>query len=125
MVHRPSDYRGVLKSLLASNPDNQLARQYLLCLDIIIKDLEHFIEDYDPSRDRSRLYDEAVLIYLAQRGAMTPQNITRFGLSPAILQEFTDYNNMFAFNQGAMEPMQKKYGKTYWFFYQYAKRNIK
>ena len=125
MVHRPSDYRGVLKSLLESNPDNKLARQYLLCLDIIIKDLEHFIEDYDPSRDRSRLYDEAVLIYLAQRGAMTPQNITRFGLSPAILQEFTDYNNMFAFNQGAMEPMQKKYGKTYWFFYQYAKRNIK
>ncbi|MBQ8810462.1 MAG: hypothetical protein IJZ69_09040 [Bacteroidales bacterium] len=125
MVHRPSDYRGVLKSLLASNPDNQLARQYLLCLDIIIKDLEHFIEDYDPSRDNSRLYDEAVLIFLAQRGAITPQNITHFGLSQEILQEFSDYNNMFAFSQGAMEPMQKKYGKTYWFFYQYAKRNIK
>lgn len=125
MVHRPTDYRGVLKSLLASNPDNQLAREYLLCLDIIVKDLEHFIEDYDPSRDRSRLYDEAVLIFLAQRGAMTPENVAHFRLSPEILQEFTDYNNMVIFNQGEMEPMQKKYGKTYWFFYQYAKRNVK
>ncbi|MBR2063924.1 MAG: hypothetical protein IJ971_04440, partial [Bacteroidales bacterium] len=68
-VHSPSDYRGVLKSLLASNPGNELARQYLLCLDIITKNLDFFIEDYDPSRDDSRLYDEAVLIFLAQRGA--------------------------------------------------------
>lgn len=125
MVHRPSDYRGVLKSLLASNPDNALARQYLLCLDILTKNLEHFIEDYDPSRDKSRLYDEAVLIFLARRSAITPQSIAHFGLSPEVLQEFSDYNEMFTFNQGAMKPMQEKYGRTYWFFYQYAKRNIK
>lgn len=125
IVHSPSDYRGILKNLLASNPDNGLARQYLLCLDIIIKDLGHFIEDYDPSRDRSRLYDEAVLIFLAQRGALTPQNVSHFGIPQETLQEFSDYNDMVNFNQGAMEPMQKKYGKTYWFFYQYAKRNIK
>ncbi|MBQ6878759.1 MAG: hypothetical protein IJN52_00970 [Bacteroidales bacterium] len=124
-VHSPYDYRGMLKNLLASNPDNQLARQYLLCLDILVKDLVHFIEDYDPSRDRSRLYDEAVLIFLAQRSAMTPENIAYFGLSEDVLQDFSDYNNMVIFNQGAMEPMQEKYGKTYWFFYQYAKRNNK
>lgn len=125
MVHMPSDYRGMLKHLLASNPDNELARQYLLCLDILLKNLDHFIEDYDPSRDRSRLYDEAVLIYLAQRGAITAQNVEHFNLSAEVLQDFSDYNNMLMSNQGAMEPMQKKYGKTYWFFYQYAKRNIK
>lgn len=124
IVHMPSDYRGTLKHLLASNPDNELARQYLLCLDIIVKDLEHFIQDYDPSRDRSRLYDEAVLIYLAQRGALTPHNVEHFGISQEVLQDFSDYNNMLMLNQGAMEPMQEKYGKTYWFFYQYAKRNI-
>lgn len=123
-VHSPSDYRGVLKSLLASNPDNGLARQYLLCLDIITKNLDFFIEDYDPARDDSRLYDEAVLIYLVQRGAMTQQNLAHFGISQEILQEFSDYNNMSYLNQGAMEPMQQKYGKTYWFFYQYAKRKV-
>lgn len=125
VVHSPADYRGILKGLLASNPDNGLARQYLLCLDILVKDLEHFIEDYDPSRDRSRLYDEAVLIFLTRRGAMTKQNIAYFGIPMETLQEFSDYNKMVNINQGAMEPMQRKYGKTYWFFYQYAKRNIK
>ena len=125
MVHNPSDYRGILKNLLVSNPDNALARQYLLCLDIVIKDLEHFIEDYDPSRDRSRLYDEAVLIFLAQRNAITPQNLAHFAIPQEVLQDFSDYNDMVTFNRGAMEPMQKKYGKTYWFFYQYAKRNVK
>ena len=125
MVHSPSDYRGILKNLLASNPNNELARQYLLCLDILLKDLEHFIEDYDPARDDSRLYDEAVLIFLAQRGAMTPENITHFDIPYDVIQDFSDYNNMVSVHRGAMEPMQDKYGKTYWFFYQYAKRNIK
>lgn len=125
IVHSPSDYRSVLKSLIASNPENQLARQYLLCLDIITRNLEHFIEDYDPSTDRSRLYDEAVLIYLAQRNSLSPQNVEHFGVSWEVLTEFTDYNNIYSFNQGAMKPLQDKYGKTYWFFYQYAKRNTK
>ena len=125
LVHSPSDYRGILKNLLASNPDNDLARQYLLCLDILMKNLEHFIEDYDPSRDDSRLYDEAVLIFLAQRGAMTPENIAHFDIPYPVLQEFSDYNNMVNMHRGAMGPMQEKYGKTYWFFYQYAKRNVK
>ena len=125
MVHSPTDYRGILKNLLASNPDNELARQYLLCLDILLKDLEHFIEDYDPSRDDSRLYDEAVLIFLAQRGAMTPENIAHFDIPYTVLQEFSDYNDMVNRHRAAMEPMQDKYGKTYWFFYQYAKRNTK
>ncbi len=125
IVHSPSDYRGILKNLIASNPDNELARQYLLCLDILLKNLEHFIEDYDPSIDDSRLYDEAVLIFLAQRGAMTPENIAHFDIPYTVLQEFSDYNNMVNMHRAAMEPMQAKYGKTYWFFYQYAKRNIK
>ena len=124
VVHNPSDYRGILKNLLSSNPDNVLAREYLLCLDILIKDLEHFIEDYDPSRDRSRLYDEAVLIFLAQRNSLTSRNLEHFGISQDVLQDFSDYNNMVTNNHGDMAPMQEKYGHTYWFFYQYAKRKV-
>ena len=125
IVHSPNDYRGILKNLLASNPDNTLARQYLLCLDIITKNIGHFIEDYDPSRDRSRLYDEAALIFLAGQNAVTPQNVARLGIPHDVLEDFSDYNDLYSYHQGAMEPLQKKYGKTYWFFYQYAKRNVK
>ena len=125
VVHTAGEYRKTLRNLVESNPDNLLARQYLLCLDIITKDLESFIQDYDPSRDRSRLYDEAVLIFLAQRASMTQENIEYFRVPFDVLQDFSDFNNMMTYNQGAMEPMQERFGKTYWFFYQYAKRNIK
>ena len=115
----------MLKNLLASNPDNQLARQYLLCYDLLTKDLVNFIQDYDPMRDRSRLYDEAVLIYLAMRNEVTPQNLSYFRISREVFQDFNDYDNLSVLSKGAMAPLQKQYGNTYWFFYQYAKRNTK
>ena len=124
-VHGQSQYRDILKNLLFSNPDNQLARQYLLCFDLLIKDLKSFIQDYDPSRDRSRLYDEAVLIYLALNNEVTPQNLAHFRISNEVFKDFNDYDNLYVLSKGAMAPMQKQYGNTYWFFYQYAKRNTK
>ena len=124
-VHGQSQYRDILKNLLTSNPDNQLARQYLLCFDLLMKDLSSFIQDYNPSRDRSRLYDEAVLIYLALRNEVTPQNLSHYRISQEVFKDFNDYDNLYFLSKGAMAPMQKQYGNTYWFFYQYAKRNTK
>lgn len=124
-VHSPTDYRGILKGLLDSNPSNALARQYLLCFDIIVKDLDHFMEDYIPGVDKSRLYDEAALIYLASHDDLNSQTAEQYHLSLDMVQEFADYSNLYAENHGAMAPMQALYGKTYWFFYQYAKRNTK
>ena len=124
-VHGQSQYRDILKNLLLSNPDNKLAREYLLCFDLLIKDLKSFIQDYDPSRDRSRLYDEAVLIYLAMHNEITSQNLAHFRISKEVFQDFNDYDNLYVLSKGAMAPLQKQYGNTYWFFYQYAKRNTK
>ena len=125
VVHSQSQYRMVLRNLLASNPDNQIARQYLLCYDLLLKDLKNFVQDYDPSVDRSRLYDEAILIYLALRNEVTPQNLSHYRISQEVFNDFNDYDNLYFLSKGAMAPMQKQYGNTYWFFYQYAKRNTK
>ena len=125
VVHSQSQYRIILKNLLASNPDNRIARQYLLCYDLLVKDINSFIQDYDPSRDRSRLYDEAVLLYLALNNAVTNQNLSHFRISREVFKDFNDYDNLYVLSQGAMAPLQKKYGNTYWFFYQYAKKNTK
>lgn len=125
VVHSQSQYRVILKNLLTSNPENQLARQYLLCYDLLVKDVDSFMQDYDPSIDRSRLYDEAVLLYFAQRSEITQQNIARFRISNEALQDFNGYNQLSVLSKGAMAPLQKKYGNTYWFFYQYAKKNTK
>lgn len=124
-VHGQSQYRDILKNLLLSNPDNELARQYLLCFDLLIKDLDSFIEDYNPTRDRSRLYEEATLIYLALRNEVTSQNLSYFRISKEVFQDFNDYDKLYLLSKGAMAPLQKQYGNTYWFFYQYAKRNTK
>lgn len=123
VVHSQSQYRVILKNLLRSNPENQLARQYLLCYDLLVKDVDSFMQDYDPSIDRSRLYDEAVLLYFAQRSEITQQNLARFRISNEVLQDFYSYNQLSVLSKGAMAPVQKKYGNTYWFFYQYAKKN--
>ena len=125
VVHSQSQYRLVLKNLLASNPDNQLARQYLLCYDLLMKNLVGFIQEYDPSRDRSRLYDEAVLVYLALRNEVTQQNLSYFRIPREVFLDFNGYDQLSVLSQGAMAPMQKKYGNTYWFFYQYAQKNTK
>lgn len=125
VVHSQGQNRIILKNLLASNPDNQLARQYLLCFDLLVKDLNSFIQDYDPSRDRSRLYDEAVLIYLALHNDINPQSLSHFRISNEVFRDFNDYDHLSVLSKGAMAPMQKKYGNTYWFFYQYAQRNTK
>lgn len=125
VVHSQSQYRVVLRNLLASNPDNQIARQYLLCYDLLLKDLKNFVQDYDPSVDRSRLYDEAILIYLALRNEVTPQNLSYYRISREVFQDFNGYDQLSVLSQGAMAPMQKKYGNTYWFFYQYAQKNTK
>lgn len=45
-VHSPTDIRPVLKNLLISNHDNDLAREYLLCYDLLTKNIETFVEDY-------------------------------------------------------------------------------
>lgn len=124
-VHSPTDYRGILRGLTESNPNNTLARQYLLCFDIIVKDLDHFMEDYIPGMDKSRLYDEACLIYLASHDNLNSETAALYRIPMETVREFTDYTEMYAANHGAMAPMQQKYGKTYWFFYQYAQRNKK
>ena len=125
VVHSQGQYRTILKNLLVSNPDNQLARQYLLCYDLLVKDLVSFMQDYDPSRDRSRLYDEAVLMFLAQCNAVTQQNLSHYRIPKEVFQDFKDYDHLSALSGGAMAPLQKKFDKTYWFFYQYARKNTK
>lgn len=125
VVHHQSQYRDILKNLLKSNPENQLARQYLLCFDLLVKDLRSFIQDYDPSVDRSRLYDEAVLLYLAQNNEVTSHTVSHYRIPDEVFQDFNGYNQLSYLSNGGMAPIQKKYGNTYWFFYQYAKKNTK
>lgn len=118
-----SDYRGVLLNLLEGNPSNTMAYEYLLCLDLLTKDIVHFMEDYNPGVIRSKVYDEVALVGLAMQGRLSEETADMFGISPAMAQEFIEYTDLYQRGGGKIAPLQDRFGKTYWFYYHFAKRN--
>lgn len=118
-----SDYRGVLLNLLEANPANSMAYEYLLCLDLLTKDIDHFMQDYDPAGPRSKVYDEVALTGLAMRGTLNEQTAEKYGIDSGTAREFFDYTELYQRCGGKMSALQERFGKTYWFFYHFAKRN--
>ncbi len=113
-----------LRNLLKGNPQHTMARDYLLCFDLLNKDIEAFAADYKAYGTEvvsSRLYAEALLIYLAGSGA-TPQEAARWKMAPQVLQDFADYTRLYEANGGNGASLQAKYGKSYWFYFHYAKK---
>lgn len=125
IIHSASAIRPTLKNLLRSNGENLMAYQYLLCFDLLIKDLDSFIEDYNPNLPGSRLYQEAALIYMASNNAVNQENLQKYSISEQTFSEFTGYTDTYGKNGGKGAALQEKYGKTYWFYYHFARRNEK
>lgn len=110
-----------LHLLLETNPANQMALDYLLCFDLLMKDLPAFLKDYEHYHPGvpNRLYAEALLIHLYQKRA-TGNEIKAKGINPAIVQEFNEYNHLHTKAQGNPSALETKFGRTYWFYYQFA-----
>lgn len=124
IIHSSGDVRTPLLALLEANPFNTMAYEYLLCYDLLTKNLDAFAVDYVPGRKNCRLFEEAALIHMAQTGKTGQEWIRHFGVDYETYQEFTAFSN--AFQEGtAMEVLQKEFGNSYWFYYKYATRNEK
>jgi hypothetical protein len=123
-VHHTRDVRTSLKCLVASNPENKAARDYLLCYDLLTKDLKHFVEDYDPAQGRSELYDQAMLIVIASSGAKTDAStVAQYDIPVATVEKFNDFTSRFMEAGGKGSGLTDDYGKTYWYFFKYATVN--
>lgn len=109
-VHLSDQPRAVLLGLLDADPDNDLARNYLLCYDLLRYDLVQFMEDYDPERVNSRIYKEAALIWLSQQGILTDQTAADYGIETSMM------NKMSLFFR-----YPNNYRNTYWYYYMEAK----
>jgi len=115
-------YDVMLRSLLEQNPQNKAALEYLLCLDLLLKDLVSFRKDVSryglPSR--SVLYQEAILIVMMNH--------------PELRTEWHDYvtertySSFVQFTQIMQNPSLKAqlryYRNTYWYYYQFILRNV-
>lgn len=106
-------YYLLLKDLLEANPNNLLARDYLLCFELLSFDLETFMRDFDPSEDKSHLYQEAALVWLNIQyglGKITDVNFDDYGISEETVGRL-----------GRFYKYPENYKDTYWYYFTYAR----
>lgn len=117
------DYRLILTGLLRSNPQNVTALDYLLCDDLLRKDISSFKKDYDTFYllRSKRLYQEALLIYLAGTKAK-PEDCAKYHISSGLLKEFNEYTAIYVQTKGNHWALRDKFGHTYWYYFHFINK---
>ena len=105
-VHHSNEIPAILHGLLEANPTNILARNYLLCYDLMSYDLDGFMEDYNPWPVNAHIYQEAVLIWLSQNNLLSEQNAARYGIENATLKRMESFMRV-----------PERHKNTYWYYY--------
>ena len=124
-VHGMDQTQLILRILLNSNASNKMALDYLLCYDLLTKDLDAFVADFDPSLTASHLYEEAMLIFLAAKGGMERENFDHYHISQSTLDRFSRFVTIYRESNRALEDLTADFGKTYWYYFYFAVRNEK
>lgn len=105
------DSYNILTQLLKSNPQNEVALDYLLCSLLIKKDLDNFKLNYDmycSERSRNRkLYQEALCIWLVQNGT-SEEEWQKYIRDEKILNRLEEYK---------VEKASPRFADTYWYYF--------
>jgi hypothetical protein len=121
----PNENRRVLNGLLQSNPKNTIALDYLLCSELLRKDIGGFKNDYDIYCIKTGLprmkpiYQEALMIYLAGKNAK-PEEWAKYRLSPEIGRKFKDYTKIYVKSNGNRAALIGRFRYSYWFYFHFA-----
>lgn len=105
-IYNTNQFRPVLLALLEANPDNGLARDYLLCYELLNYDLENFMADYAGRMTDRRIYREAVLVWLGIHNQISEENAARYGISRDLLDKMDKFFRT-----------PTRYKNTYWYYY--------
>ena len=126
MLKPGNEYITTLRMLADNNPENRMAVDYLLCFHLLSKDIDSFIADFEsyykavPGSVLPVVYQEGLLIKIAS-GQRSPADYSRFRFTPDIVSRMADYTKAFELASGKGSSLIDKYGKTYWFYYHFAK----
>jgi len=111
-----NDYRTSLANIAATASDGKTATDYLLCLDLLDKDLEKFRQDYDALyKDRydinsvPLLYQEALLMTFDENTSPAGQ-LTEYGIARTTLDNCTEF----------LKGNERIFRNSFWFYYKYA-----
>ena len=111
-----NDYRTALANIAATSSDGKIAADYLLCLDLLDKNLDCFRKDYDKLyKDKyglagpPALYQEALLMTFDEHTSPA-QQLTDYGIGRPALDGITEF----------LKGHEDLFRKSYWFYYKYA-----
>lgn len=112
--------RASLLNLVQSNPGNSLARDYLLCQDLLTKNLHAFAVDYMNYANGiyTPLYAQAMLIVKSVEPELLAN--CQMPMNNDILQQQQAYLSQYQKNQGKASAMAA-FRNTYWYYYHYEK----
>lgn len=123
----PNDMRSSITNLLESCPDNKMAVDYLLCYDLLCKELEHFKVDYDTyyfpifGKAPSVLYQEALLMIISESPDFDNEQLAHYHILHSEYQKMKQYAWAFHQNKENVQWMYRHFGNTYWFYHFYAR----
>ncbi len=113
-----ADYRRSLRNLLSANPHNDMARVYLLALDMQGKALSDFVDDYLAyGRMRmTRAYAEALMAAMATAPPEARERLGAVRVPGAVVRDFERFNDMLG--RRDVEAMRREFAGSYWLYCQ-------
>lgn len=99
-------FRTILKNLLKANPDNMMARQYLLTFQLLMLDVEGFMESYREKPIPGDIYSQAVLIWLSAHRMMSESEAAKYGVGRQTIQRLEQFYRY-----------PERYRNTYWYYF--------
>lgn len=122
-VRAPMDPSFALRHLLDDNPYNIFARDYLFAYDLLGKDVEAFMADYDryctDDIIPSRIWSEAMLVWLAAHHA-NEEEVRSRDIPAPVMADFMAYNELYHATPMNTYQLSEKFGHSYWFFLHFA-----
>ncbi len=125
LLKKGNEYIITLKMLVDNNPGNRMALDYLLCFDLLSKDVSSFVTDFEkyftPEMDPilPKVYQEGLLISIGS-GKRSPGDFSKFRFNNENIRDFAEYTSQYEANNGKGAALYSRYGKTYWFYYHFA-----
>lgn len=114
-----------LYALVEANGENRMAVDYLLSMHLLRKDRERFVADYEryfyPNWGSvpPKVYQQALMMSFDNERELNTA-IERYRISPEVQRECVEYSRIYVKAQGRGEVLQQRFGRTYWFYCNYA-----
>ena len=119
----------LLLDLLEKNRQNQMAFEYLMTKYLFDRRLDKFMQNLSRLDDFNyseipRLYEEAVILYILNKGKGTVVDLQGRRISRQSHQRFDDFNRTLRHyggdKQAAFNELWKNYGDSYLFYFMYG-----